>query len=165
MDADQSASVNRSASIKGRCLLRPRSHYCCGCKGSEGLRCWSRVIAETQRHPTMQNYQQNSYNINAGYYINLLTVGYNLPAVLCRYKCARRSLYTKDIRHCWQCFVVIIRYIRNVFVYNTVFFSNVTCEKSLRRQWILWLWCSFNVLVVLSVVFVVEWWTYQNCWC
>jgi len=29
----------------------------------------------------MQNYQQNSYNINAGYNINFLTVGFDLPTV------------------------------------------------------------------------------------
>jgi len=97
MHADQSAFVDFSSSIKGSGLLWSRSHSCCGCKRSGGLRCWSRDIAGTQRHPTMQNFQQNSYNINAGYYINLLTVAYNLRDVfrvgksaVCNTKAIRR---------------------------------------------------------------------------
>jgi len=83
MNAGQSASVILSTGIKGGGRLWQGSHCYCGCKRSEGLRCWSRDIAETQRHPTMQNNQQNSYNVNAGYYINLLTIRSNLPSVFC----------------------------------------------------------------------------------
>lgn len=100
MRADQSAFADTSGSIKGGRLSLPESHCYCGCKRLEGLRCWSRDIAGTQRHPTMQNYQQNSYNINAGYNTNLLTVGSYLPAVFRVVK--KRPRNTKDIRHYWR---------------------------------------------------------------
>jgi len=128
MQADQSAFVDFSTGIKGDGLLWPGSHCSFGCKRSDGLRCWSRDIAGTQRHPTMQNYQQNSYNINAGYYINLLTVGYNLPAVFCvdinALSVIQRvsAIAGRMCRHCW--FVIF-----SAFLCTPPCFLNVFCQR------------------------------------
>jgi len=73
----------------------------------------------------MQNYQQNSYNINAGYYINLLTVGYNLPAVFrvgINALCIQRISAIAD-----NALPKLIQYIRSVFVNNALFCLSVTC--------------------------------------
>jgi len=151
MQADQSAFVDFSTGIKGDGLLWPGSHCSCGCKRSDGLRCWSRDIAGTQRHPTMQNYQQNSYNINAGYYINLLTVGYNLPAVFfvdinALSVIQRVSAIAGGMcRHCW--FVIF-----PVFLCTPSCFLNVFCQIVCVGN-VLRLWWTFDVIFVLCAVF------------